>query len=488
MAQPPDEGVIPSNPDVWNYIEPNTSEPESEPTPQQPETPAPYDTIEVALDGWTYRLWRQWLGEDEQEQRKNVDLLTDILQRYDPSATSLLEGSKSQPDSPDPYSWVFRFGLYGDPAKVTEAIENLDSQFLKITQKFKVIPGTAKALVTRMDGTEEAVELPKDMVSADIATTTYRLLDLVQTGGRVKSSPETESRTSELRQITSPASGEYCTAHGKTGEEHTDEEREQDILGVKGEEGAQCIECGAPMNPVQSMLSSSSGKCADCIQKAHNRAVGKGEEEPCQKHNKEWKDHSFDEAMEDMTREVDTLYEEQAWLPGYQAVPKALKEGKPTDHLPKDTKGLPYTDDLPTSETTEFDKMGRPIIPYTEQEPTPEPEPQPNWGRWRKDVDTYNTEMSNLIDTVLQIGDDPTGTPEAIEKTTKVAGDRMKEIVDWATELLEKVTEAMKTSLDTGQDSEYIIDNLQNIIDYGNRFHMLLIQNEEKAKSMDIPQ
>jgi hypothetical protein len=223
-------------PDLFNPAqapEPEPSEP-SEPA-TQPTVSAPYDTIDVALDGWTYRLWRQWLGQDEQEQRKNVDLLTDIFQQYDPSATSLLEVSKSQPDSPDPYSWVFRFGLFGDPAKVTEAIENIDSQLLKIAENFKVIAGTAKALVTRMDGTQEAVELPKDLVASDIATTMYRLLDLVQTGG-VKESPETESRASELRQITSPASGEYCTIHGKTGEEHTDEEREADIWGTKGEE------------------------------------------------------------------------------------------------------------------------------------------------------------------------------------------------------------------------------------------------------------
>jgi len=145
--------------------------------------------------------------------------------------------------------------------------------------------------------------------------------------------------------------------------------------------------------------------------------------------------------------------------------------------------------DLPGSETTEFDETGRPKqYPYLEQEPMPEPEPQPDWGRWKKDVDTYSTEMSNLIDTVLKIGDDPTGTPEAIEKTGKVAADRMKEIVDWATELLEKVTKQMETSLDAGPDPEYIIDSLQNMIDYGNRFHMLLIQSQEKAKTMSIPQ
>jgi len=207
--------------------------PDEEPTEEpatQPTSPAPYDTIDVALDGWEYRLFTEWLGKDEMEQKKNVDIFLDILHKYDPSATANVEKSKKHPGS----SWVFRFGLYGDPGDVTEAIENTDSQLLSMASNWEVQPGTAKALVKRMDGIEEAVELPKDMVSRDIATTMYRLLDLVQTGDG-KLSPDTESRTSELRQMTSPASGEYCTEHGKTGEEHTDEEREADILGAKGE-------------------------------------------------------------------------------------------------------------------------------------------------------------------------------------------------------------------------------------------------------------
>jgi hypothetical protein len=38
---------------------------------------------------------------------------------------------------------------------------------------------------------------------------------------------------------------------------------------------ANCVECGAYMNPVQVMLSAESGKCAMCIAKAHAQAVGR---------------------------------------------------------------------------------------------------------------------------------------------------------------------------------------------------------------------
>jgi hypothetical protein len=316
------------------------------------------------------------------EQKKNADLFLDILKKYDPSASSSVEKSKTHPGS----SWVFRFGLFGDPGKVTEAIESIDNQLLSIAEVWETQPGTAKALVTNMDNQEEAYELPKDLISKDIATTMYRLLDLVQTGG-VKGSPTTESKTSELRQITSPDSAEFCSNHNKTGAEHTDEEREEDILGAKGEEGK-------------------------------------------------------------LEEEIKKLEEElQAWTPGYQAVPKALK-GEP--------------------------------------EPLPETEPQPQWGKLRRDVDTYSTEMSNLIDTVTSIGDDPTGTPEAIEKTAKVAEDRMGQIVDWAVDLLEKTTEETWIA-DVDQDAEAVMAGLQKIIDFGNRFQMLLIQSQEKAKTMAIP-
>jgi hypothetical protein len=384
MAQPPEEGVIPRDQTVWDYIEPK--EPESEPEPQEPEVSAPYDSIDVALDGWEYRLFTEWMGKDEMEQKKNADLFLNILQEYDPSATANVEKSTKHPGS----SWVFRFGLFGDPANVTEAIEKVDNQLLGIAQTWETEPGTAKALVTKTDGTEEAYELPRDLISKDTATTLYRLIDLVQTGG-VKGSPETESKTSELRQITSPASGEYCTRHSKTGEEHTDEEREDDILGAKGEE------------------------------------VG-------------------------MEEEIKKLEDElQAWTPGYQAIPKAQMENE------------------------------------QEPLPMPEPEPQPQWNKWRRDVETYQQEMSNLIDTVLNIGKDPMGTPEAIEKTSKVAEDRMEQIVDWAVDLLEKSTEEAWTA-DVDQDAEAVMAGLQKIIDYGNRFQMLLIEAQEKAKSMAIPE
>ncbi len=253
------EGSIPRDPTIWDYVEKEPEdplspagrdiekpteglvEPDEEPTeePTETTTVAPYDTIDVALDGWEYRSWRQWLGEDDTEQKKKADLALDLMRQYDPSASAILEKSKEHPD----YSWVFRFGLYGDPGKVTEAIENLDEQLVGILGNWEVQAGTAKALVKRMDGTEEAVEVPRDMMSKDLATTMMRLLEMVQEGG-AKMPSDSTSKTSELRQIVSPESGEYCSRHKKTGAEHTDEEREEDIWGAeKGEQGGVYLAC-----------------------------------------------------------------------------------------------------------------------------------------------------------------------------------------------------------------------------------------------------
>jgi len=176
------EGSIPRDPSVWDVVgrEPEDpmsaagrdiekptegiigpdEEPIEEPA-TEPTVTAPYDTIDVALDGWEYRSWRQWLGKDDAEQKKKADLALDLMRQYDPSASASLEKSEKNPD----YSWVFRFGLYGDPGKVTEAIENLDEQLVGILGNWEVEMGTAKALVKRMDGTEEAIEVPKDMMS-----------------------------------------------------------------------------------------------------------------------------------------------------------------------------------------------------------------------------------------------------------------------------------------------------------------------------------
>jgi uncharacterized protein (UPF0335 family) len=254
------EGSIPRDPSVWDVVgrEPEDpmsaagrdiekptegiigpdEEPIEEPA-TEPTVTAPYDTIDVALDGWEYRSWRQWLGKDDAEQKKKADLALDLMRQYDPSASASLEKSEKNPD----YSWVFRFGLYGDPGKVTEAIENLDEQLVGILGNWEVEMGTAKALVKRMDGTKEAIEVPKDMMSKDIATTMMRLLEMVQEGG-TKMPSDATSKTSELRQIVSPESGEYCSRHKKTGAEHTDEEREEDIWGAeKGEQGGVYLGC-----------------------------------------------------------------------------------------------------------------------------------------------------------------------------------------------------------------------------------------------------
>lgn len=348
--------------------------------PMPPSKAPPYDSIDIALDGWTYRLWREWLGKDDADQRKNSDLFLDILTQYDPSATALLEVSKSHESSEDPYSWVFRFGLYGDPGKVTEAVEKIDGSLLKIAQNWKVIPGSAKAIVTRIDeGGDELIELPRDMIAADLSTTVYRLLDLVQTGG-VKAEPTTESSVSELRQISSPDSAEYCSRHQKTGEEHSQEEVDEDIWNTKGEE-------------------------------------------------------------RDIESQIAKLEEElQAWTPGYQAVPKALKSA--------------------------------PI-----EEPMIE-EPPVDFGHIKEEANTYAEEMSKLIETLIKLTEDPTATPEAVEKSSKVAKDRVKDIVGWAEKTVKKIED------DEGMDAEVdeVMDSLQKILEHGSRIQMLLIGTEEGAK------
>lgn len=359
-----------------------TEMPAKEPVqePQPPSQSAPYDSIDVALDGWTYRMWREWLGKDDMEQRKNSDLILDIFQQYDPSATALLEVSDAHAGEEDPYSWVFRFGLYGDPGNVTEAIEKIDGTLLKMTNNWKVIPGRAQAIVTRQDGTEEIEELPRDMIAADLPTTMYRLLDLVQTGG-VRAHPTTESSSSKLRQISSPDSAEYCSRHKKTGAEHTDEEREEDVWNTKDEEG-------------------------------------------------------------DIEGQIAKLEEElQAWTPGYQSVPKALK-------------------DAPMTEPVEM-------------------EPPIDFGRIQEEASTYAEEMGNLIETLIKVTNDTTSTPEAVEQASKVAEDRVKAIVKWAEKAVKKIED------DEGMDTEVdeVMDSLQKILEHGSRIQMLLIGTKEGAKA-----
>jgi hypothetical protein len=332
--------------------------------------------------------------------------------------------AQSHPDSPDPYSWVFRFGLYGDPGKVTEAIEKIDGQLLSMASNWKVVPGTAKAIVTRTDGSEEAVELPSDMMSSDLSTTAYRLLDLVQTGG-VKGDPTTESSTSELRQITSPDSEEYCSRHKKVGAEHTDEEVEDDLLNAKGEQETHMgVYPASPYNQVRHP-----GRQEDCpICMGDERSEGALNEEE-------------GVTSEDLERQIEELSRQlgKPWTPGYQAVPKALKEGEPN------------------------------IV---------EPEAPTDWGRIKKDTDTYGSEMVSLIETLTKIGEDPTVTPEAIEKSSKVAQDRVKDIVDWASDVADKVSE--EDVLDVQEEA--VMDGLQKIIEHGNRIEMLLIGTNEEAK------
>lgn len=135
--------------------------------------------------------------------------------------------------------------------------------------------------------------------------------------------------------------------------------------------------------------------------------------------------------------------EEDTWTPGYQAVPKALK-GEPSMSVP-------------------------------------EVQSPPDWGKIKKDVDTYGEEMAKLVETLVKIGDDPTGTPEAIGKSAKVAEDRIKDIVDWASDMTDKVNEQEEL----GGDTDYVTDGLQKILEHGSRLEMLLINTNEGAKQIE---
>jgi hypothetical protein len=144
-------------------------------------------------------------------------------------------------------------------------------------------------------------------------------------------------------------------------------------------------------------------------------------------------------SIEDLEEQIELLSQQlgKPWTPGYQAVPKALKS-----------------------------------------EPLGEPEAPTDWGRIKKDTNTYGKEMVGLIETLGKIGEDPTVTPEAIEKSSKVAQDRVKDIVDWASDVADKVSE--EDVLDVQEEA--VMDGLQKIIEHGNRIEMLLIGTNEEAK------
>ena len=79
-----------------------------------------WSTMDIALDGWEYRIWEKWIGSDV----KTAKLLLDNLQQWSPEATMSFERSKTMPDSPD-IVVVYRFSLYGAPDDVMEAITSI---------------------------------------------------------------------------------------------------------------------------------------------------------------------------------------------------------------------------------------------------------------------------------------------------------------------------------------------------------------------------
>lgn len=256
--KPPSEGTIPRDPSVWDVVGKERPEPEPQegvqfpseyltqgiPEPETPPagaelaTPVPYENTEIALDGWEYHVARQWLG-DPDFAAKKAELLQEVLRQYDPSASATLaDRSEEYKDSADPYTWIFRFGLYGDPEKVTKAIETIDDMFFDAAGTWEVKPGTAKAVVKRMDGTADNIQLPSDLLSRDIANSLYRLIELVQEANTgIQADTDIEGTTSRLRQTVGPSeSQEPCKRHGKPGSEHTPEERDEDIWHTKGEQ------------------------------------------------------------------------------------------------------------------------------------------------------------------------------------------------------------------------------------------------------------
>lgn len=114
----------------------------------------PWSEVELALDGWQYRVWDKWLGNEE----KTADLLLNQLQQFDPTATMMKEQSKTHPESPDTV-YVYRFSLFGNPDGVLDAVTDIQESFLAL-ENYKVIAGAASAIITYADGSNELLEVP----------------------------------------------------------------------------------------------------------------------------------------------------------------------------------------------------------------------------------------------------------------------------------------------------------------------------------------
>jgi ribosomal protein S27AE len=124
-----------------------------------------WTTIDIALDGWEYRVWQEWIKNDI----KTAKLLLDILQQFDPQATMSPERSESKPDSPDAV-FAYRFSLYGDPDGIMEAATTILETFIGATENYKVKAGTSKAYISYNDGTtDEYRDKPSEGTDVDEA-------------------------------------------------------------------------------------------------------------------------------------------------------------------------------------------------------------------------------------------------------------------------------------------------------------------------------
>lgn len=115
---------------------------------------APWQEIEIVLEGWEYRVWDKWLNGDAH----TAELLLDVLRQYDPTATMAPEKSKTEPQSPDTV-YAYHFTLYGSPDGVMDAVTAINAAFLAL-ENYKVVAGKAYVLVTFVNGKQGIIETP----------------------------------------------------------------------------------------------------------------------------------------------------------------------------------------------------------------------------------------------------------------------------------------------------------------------------------------
>jgi rubrerythrin len=142
--------------------EPSVEEDPTETVTEMTGEIAPWSSMDIALEGWSYRIWDKWINKDE----KVANVLLDVLRQYDPTATMTVEKSQTVPDSPDNV-YVYRFSLYGSPDGLMEAITAIEETFIGATENYKVIAGQPKVILTYADGHDELAEVPST-AGADI--------------------------------------------------------------------------------------------------------------------------------------------------------------------------------------------------------------------------------------------------------------------------------------------------------------------------------